>query len=137
MIFDVDYIVKIDEGVVVCIISECAYNAIALLNKYTGICDNPFCIPPEEFLLSNQYKGVAKCDANDTFDEEYGKKLAYRKAYLKYATAFDKKTKYIIAHYTKLIDKLTEDFDKILVKVYGKTVTATELYNKTLEEANK
>lgn len=135
MNFDVNYIVKENEGIVVCIISGCSCNAIELTDNYTGLHDVPMFMPPDKFLLNNQYRGIAKCNVNDTFDEEYGKRLAYRKAYLKYTTALEKKVKYITTDYMKLIDEMAVNLKKALDKVNERTTTATKMYNKVLEEA--
>ena len=62
-----DYIVKEDERVVVCIMS--VWN-----DEYTN---------PRKFRFS----GVAKCSPEDTFDEETGKKIAQRRALLKFKKA--------------------------------------------------
>lgn len=62
-----DYIVKEDERVVVCIMS--VWN-----EEYTN---------PRKFRFS----GVAKCSPEDTFNEETGKKIAQRRALLKFKKA--------------------------------------------------
>lgn len=123
MNFYVDYIIKPEEGVVVCTISECEYNAMDIVNETTGgLIISPF---TENFLLSNQYKGVAKCLPGDTFDEEYGKKLAYKIAYKKYATALEKKVKYIVEDYRKVTTIVLKNLEKAAAKVDGKGVNAT------------
>lgn len=129
--FDVNYIVKEEEGIVVCIISDCEENAMALVDKYT----NFIVACTEEFFINNEYKGVAKCDANDTFNVEYGKKLAYRKAYLKYITALEKKVKFIMNEYINYTTKMIEKFKQAVTKVDGKTEEALNLYHKILKEA--
>lgn len=134
--FDVNYIVKEQEGIVVCIISDCELNAINVVNSTTGIFD-VCCLGtiPEEFFLG-EYKGVSKCVPEDTFDVEYGKNLAYSKAYLKYVTALEKKVKYIVKDYKNFITKrILPDYDRAVAKVDGKAVAAEERYNKVLEEA--
>ena len=62
-----DYIVKADEKVVVCIMS--VWN-----DDYTN---------PRKFRFS----GVAKCSAEDTFSEEIGRKIAQRRALIKFKKA--------------------------------------------------
>lgn len=133
--FNVNYIVKEEEGIVVCIISDCEYNAIALVDNTTEAFSFPLVEVPNDFYLSSQYKGIAKCVPEDTFDVEYGKKLAYRKAYLKYVTALEKKVKFIVGVYNKIINESLIKFNKAVIKVDGKTTAAIELYNKVLEEA--
>ena len=132
--FDVNYIVNEEKGIVVCTISNCEANAIALVDSTTDAFGVP-CGIPEVFFMNNQYKGVAKCMPEDTFDVEYGKKLAYRKAYLKYATALERKVKYIANDHKRYAEEILANFDKAVDKVDAKTLAATELYNKVLEEA--
>lgn len=134
--FNVDYIVKEEEGVVVCIISDCNFNAVALVDKYSNIFENPFVsFVPDAFLINDQYKGVAKCSQEDTFNEEYGKKLAYRKAYLKYVTALEKKVNFIANEHKKAMDRIKNGLDKAVAKIDGKTEKAVELYVEVLGEA--
>lgn len=132
--FDVNYIINEEKGIVVCIISDCEYNAIALVENATDIMVNPIDVP-DIFFLSSQYKGIAKCVPEDTFNVEYGKKLAYRKAYVKYVSAFERKVKLITNDYKNYVTKVLNQFDKAVSKVDGKTNEAIELYNKVLEEA--
>lgn len=132
--FDVNYIVNEEKGIIVCVISGCEFNAAALVDNETNIFSHTEMIP-NVFCLSSQYKGIAKCLSEDTFDVEYGKKLAYRKAYVKYATAFEKKVKFIVNSYNKIINDSLAKFNKAISKVDGKTNAAIELYNKVLEES--
>ena len=134
--FMVDYIVKEKEGVVVCIISDCEFNAIALTDEYTDMFFMPWCQAPLEFRLNEQYKGIAKCVAGDTFDEEYGKRIAYRKAYLKYATALEKKVKFIQSSHKEYADQLQEKLKIAVRKIDGKTEAAQTLLDKVLKEQN-
>ena len=132
--FAVDYIVKEKEGVVVCIISDCEFNAVAMVDEYTDVFVIPWCQIPLEYRLNEQYKGVAKCMPGDIFNEEYGKKVAYRKAYLKYATALEKKVKLIESTHREYTESLQKKFDLAVKKINGKTETAQALLNKILEE---
>ena len=81
--FDVNYIVNEEKGIVVCTISNCEANAIALVDSTTDAFSVP-CGIPEIFFMNNQYKGVAKCMPEDTFDVEYGKKLSRKRLVTKY-----------------------------------------------------
>ena len=62
-----DYIVKADEKVVVCIMS--VWN------------------DSEYDTRKFRFRGVAKCSAEDTFSEETGKKIAQRRALIKFKKA--------------------------------------------------
>ena len=131
MNFDVKYIVKPEDNTVICIIENCKFNAIETIILRTETCPHDV---PEEFFLNNQYKGISKCASGDIFNEEYGKKLAYRKAYLKYITAFGKKVNIITNNYKKYTESILDNFNKVATKVNKKIDIATEKYNETLKE---
>lgn len=133
--FEVNYIVNEEAGVVICNISDCECNAIAMIDKRTGLFSNPLGYIPEEFYMNEQYKGVARCAEGDTFDEEYGKKLAYRKAYLKYTIALSKKISYILKDYEKRTTRNIMEIEALDSKIGERTITAKDLYLKVLREA--
>lgn len=59
---------------------SCGLPDIRLVNDY------PF-DPDERLLIPNKFIGIAKCSLNDTFDVEYGKKLALARARMNMAHA--------------------------------------------------
>ena len=132
--FDVNYIVNEEKGIVVCIISDCECNAIALIDSTTNSMIPGFPMP-DTFFMSDKYKGIAKCSNEDTFDIEYGKKLAYRKAYLKYATALEKKVRYIAKTHEEYRKEMAVKFDKAVSKVDCLSAKADKAYQKILGEA--
>lgn len=76
---DIEFKVFKDKGVVVCKLYDCETIAIRRINKYTRIS----CYSYNRFdndLINDVYVGVARCAPEDTFDEEYGKKLALARA---------------------------------------------------------
>ena len=131
--FETKYIVNEEKGIVVCIISDCEENAIALIDEQLNYALNGMDIP-NKYILNNNYKGIAKCAAGDTFDEEYGKKLAYKKAYLKYVTALNKKVKCFVDDYKKHATQMIANLDKVMNKTNNRVNKAVETYNKVLEE---
>ena len=134
MNFETHYIVKPEEGVVVCIIYDCCCNAMALVNKHTGLFEGKPCLCNENRYCLGEYRGVAKCSSEDTFDEEYGKKLAYKKAYVKYASALEKTVKRIAKDYTKAANEFMSNMEKAVNRIDGRTNEAVKSYNKLLEE---
>ena len=135
MNFETHYIVKPEEGVVVCIIYDCCHNAIALVNRHTGLFNGiPCCCDTNPYCLG-EYRGVAKCSPEDTFDVEYGKKLAYKKAYIKYAAALERTVKRIVKNYTETSDTLVAQLKNVGDKIDGRTNAAIESYERLLKEA--
>lgn len=135
--FDVNYIVNEEAGVVVCVISNCEANVIAMIAEQTDLFNVPFGFVLEDFdfFMNNQYKGVAKCAKGDTFNKEYGKKLAYRKAYAKYARGLNRRINYILKDYKKRVYKNIDIIENISNKTADRSINATNSYLKVLEEA--
>ena len=74
---DIEFKVFKNKGVVACKLYGCERIAISRINKYTQIhCYNR----SNKDLINGVYVGVARCAPEDTFDEEYGKKLALARA---------------------------------------------------------
>lgn len=135
MNFQTHYIVKPEEGVVVCIIHDCCCNAMALVNKHTGLFEGMPCQCNQSQYCLSEYRGVAKCSPEDTFNEEYGKKLAYKKAYVKYTAALERTVKRIVKDYTTIGDSLNTSLKKVGDKIDGRTNAAIESYERLLKEA--
>lgn len=133
MEFNVEYIVKEEQGVVICIISGCEFDAVELVDKHTDLFGHP-CVP-DKFAISDKYKGVARCTADDTFDVEYGKKLAFKKAYLKYTKALEKKVRFIVDDYKKYSEKVLKGCEKARTEVLRKADSAFAGYQKVLGDA--
>ena len=74
---DIEFKVFKDKRVVVCKLYGCETIAISRIGKYTKIsCFGRF----NNDFIDDVYVGVARCAPEDTFDEEYGKKLALARA---------------------------------------------------------
>lgn len=86
------------------VIRECSrttiYAILELIEK-AGDFDMSNLDIPYEVL----YKGIAKCDEHDEFNEEIGKKIAGNKAEMKYHIAMAKKYKVLVS----LIEKAYEE----------------------------
>ena len=78
----------------------------------------------EKLKLHRTYAGVVTCLPEDTWNEEYGKMLARRKAYGKYLMARAKK----VGQITAAIDKLWHQVNRHELELWNK---ASEYSNKT------
>lgn len=72
-----------NENVIVGIISGCELDAFNMLNKQLPN-ELRMVECPEYLKLPNEFKGIAKCNPSDTFDEEKGKELAKNRLLKKY-----------------------------------------------------
>ncbi len=72
------YFVDAEKGIVICQLTDCRWNAENRIDKYLN--PNRF-YDYKGYLIPNTFTGVARCNlTEDTFDEEYGKKLALTRA---------------------------------------------------------
>ena len=78
----------------------------------------------EKLKLHRTYTGVVTCLPEDTWNEEYGKTIARRKAYGKYLMARAKK----VGQITAAIDKLWHQVNRHELELWNK---ASEYSNKT------
>ena len=81
---DVEFRVYEDKGIVVCRLLNCATIPLKRIIKYTDYEIDP------RYLIDDTFVGIARCAAEDTFDEEYGKRLALSKAKAKRGRAINK-----------------------------------------------
>lgn len=91
----VRYFVDKEKGVVVCVGQDCMFDLI----KDVGAKEELF----SPLLLSDNYKGVARLQDVDVWDEDFGKKLAYAKMVKKYASAKQKKLNALIKNTEELV----------------------------------
>lgn len=96
MSYKVQYIVKKDERVVICVIngtrnyfSDYMSNRLCQQDYLDSIA---FCIE-DKYNLKNSYSGVARCAPGDEWNEELGRKIAFNKAKEKLNSAFFKRAK--------------------------------------------
>lgn len=129
------YYVNKEKGIVVCELTGCTIDAVTLMAKhFTPLqeigntikgctsCSEASCKAlqdiPNNFLMRNSYKAIAKVQDGDTYDEEKGKAIAYRKALVKYNIALVKKVRFIANDHDKYSAKRKEELD--LVKKIAK-----------------
>ena len=119
--YKVNYIVKKDEGVVVCILNDTNYYfsdyimARLLRQDYRDIVPSLH----NEYFLKNSYSGVARCAPGDEWNEELGRKIAFNKAKIKLNMAFFKRAQLYV-------DNVDREFNSILdaINGYGDRVEA-------------
>ena len=118
----VKYIINEENKVVVAVIDDCAMDLIDYLSNVIPNSEPVFQAlmnlkKDSTLLLDSPYKGKAKCAPEDTFDLEYGKKLAARRAQEKYENAKLRLLKSIVENFTskvqKEVEKQSEKFQKI------------------------
>lgn len=76
-------------------------------------------------FAGKEYKGRAKCSPLDTFDIEYGKRLAQARCDVKVARAR-------IKHHARILSELEEQYDGLDRKIYERENSLDEAYE-TLE----
>ena len=99
---NIKYLVCPEKRIVVCLLSDCEDLACKKINKYI---DAAFFW--SDFKIKDTYRGIAKCDPRDTFDVEYGKKLALERAKKKRAKAVNKALDKYVAALKESINKIS------------------------------
>lgn len=77
-------------------------------------------------FAGKEYKGRAKCSPLDTFDIEYGKRLAQARCDVKIAVAR-------IKHHARILSELEEQYERLDGEIYKRKNSFDEAYE-TLEE---
>ena len=122
---EVRYIVKAEDGVVVCIGSDASMDLLKDLNyRLTADTMVEDILP---FIIKDEFKGVAKLSEEDKiagvkFDETLGKKIAYAKMQAKYLKAKSKVVKKLLED----VEEVEKGFKEIL-EVYKITPLAAEV----------
>ena len=101
----IEYHVFKDKGIVVCKLWGCKYIPNNRIRKHRP---GMFGFNYERYFIDDVYVGVAKCAAEDTFDEEYGKKLALTKARAKRCRAINN----AISRYLKDVKRAIRDIER-------------------------
>ena len=104
--YNVEYYIDETKKVVVCKLTGCEGS----LNY--NMCQIGYPYHPD-FLLNNSYVGKAKCSEDDTFDAEFGKRLAYQRAVVKLNTAKIKTLKRFEKEQVKYFNQLLDNMHKI------------------------
>lgn len=127
------YHVNEEKGVIVCEITDCEDDALDMLvSKGIGAFRSCY---PEEFYLRDTYKGIARLHQGDTYNEEYGKKLAYGKAMVKYNRALAKKLRFIHKHYAKEMADLVKVFEEAENQATKREQNSLAKYAEIINEA--
>ena len=121
---EVRYIVKAEDGVVVCIGSDASFDLLKDLDY--KLCADTMVEDIMPFIIKDEFKGVAKLSDEDKlagvkFDEELGKKIAYAKMQAKYLKAKSKIVKRILSDLEEAQKGLNE-----ILEVYKITQLAVE-----------
>ena len=108
----VKYIVDEKNGVVVAEIDGCGRDAIYELNRRfipnvtSGIEVDWDCVS-FKFMMKNKYRAVAKCHKEDTWDEEFGKRVACAKLTDVYHRSMNKRLNLFATKFSRIIDDIT------------------------------
>ena len=105
--FDVDYYVNKEKKVVVAKMTGCS-NGLAC-----DMCRKGYPAIPA-FEIANAFIRKAKCSPDDTFDEETGKKIAFKRAYKKYVMAKKKAVAAFLAENNKLVDEFNDTVKNLM-----------------------
>ena len=104
--YGVEYYVDEAKKVVVCKLTGCEGSLIYDMCQ----AGYPYHL---DFLVNDSYVGKAKCSEDDTFDIEFGKKLAYQRAVAKLNTAKIKTLRRFKKEQVKCFNQLLSDMHKI------------------------
>ena len=115
----VSYFVDENNGVVVATINNCIYDAVDFINKkfIKGVRSclyfDSMCRNGERYCMQDTYKAIAKCNKDeDTFDAEFGKRLALGRLTDKYHKSLNKR----IHNFIEDLDKVLDDAEDYLNK---------------------
>ncbi len=101
---DVEYFVFKNKGVVVCKLHNCKSLALDRISKYANVLCPVMDI--HKYFINDVFTGVAKCSPDDSFDLEYGKKLALTKAKASRGKAINNAINLFIKNLNKSINNL-------------------------------
>ena len=130
MSYKVNYIVKKDERVVVCVINGTKRYFSDYINTRLHQQDylNSYmvCIK-DKYGLKNSYSGIARCAPGDEWNEELGRKIAFNKAKEKLNNAFFKRAK-------TYVNEVDNEFNQLIgiINNYGARL-AVDAYTRSKE----
>ena len=104
--YGIEYYVDEEKKVVVCKLTGCEGGSMCDMCQ-VGYPHHP------DFVLNDSYVSKAKCFEDDTFDAEFGKKLAYQRAVTKLNTAKVKTLKRFKKERVKYFNLLLDNMHKI------------------------
>lgn len=108
----VKYIVDEKNGIVVAEIDGCRYDAIEELNRrfipnVTSGIDIVWNYGNHKFLMKDKYRAIAKCHKDDTWDAEFGKRIACAKLTDVYHRSMNKRLNLFVSKFSRIIDGIT------------------------------
>ena len=111
---DCKFYVNKEKRKVVCILENTRY----MLTEFIEDNDNSdYFILDDCLVLPNRFIGIATCSADDEWDEEFGKKLAFRRMKDSFYTAFFKRTDKYVDILNDKLNALIDNFNEIGLKV--------------------
>ncbi len=101
------FIVKKEEGKIICIMDHTQFHAASYFinNVETRLIDAY--IPKVKYLMPDRFVGIATCSADDVWDEQIGRAIAYNRALKKYSTSFFKHINIMINEVDDALDRFT------------------------------
>lgn len=108
----VKYIVDEKNGIVVAEIDGCRYDAIHELNNrfipnVTSGIDVDWDFGNRKFLMKDKYRAIARCHEDDTWNEEFGKRVACAKLTDVYHRSMNKRLNLFVTKFSRIIDDIT------------------------------
>ena len=102
---EVEFLEFPNKGVVVCKLSGCGDIPLTRIEKYTRnvVVNDP------RYTIEDTFVGVAKCSPDDTFDLEYGRRLALVRAKSKRGAAINKALERFRKDMLQDIDRLMDE----------------------------
>ena len=113
---DLIYIVDKKNRVVVCNLLNCTYIAADRIEKYCTLM-----VPYDSFkyYIDEVYTGIARCSPEDEWDEEFGKKLALKRAKKKRCSAVNNMI-------IKFCNDMQRGIQKLIMYGYHKPINMEE-----------
>lgn len=122
----VEFIVRPEDRAVVAQIRMCSSDVLKTFESKSGITtDLFFGREAYKFAMQTYMKSVAKCHPDDEFNEEVGKKLAYKKLRQKYWRKYHAKMGKFVSHLRAVCVELENDCERAELKTCYDPVSAT------------
>jgi hypothetical protein len=109
----VKYIVDKNNGIVVAEIDGCRCDAIEELNRrfipnVTSGIDVMWSYGNRKFLMKDKYRAVARCHEEDTWDEEFGKRVACAKLTDVYHRSMNKRLNLFVTKFSRIVGEISD-----------------------------
>lgn len=135
VVFQIDTDKKTVEAIIVCNQYSPQVCVGRELEKYMdsngiGVFDE-MNLPLQKYKINSRYVGKAKCHPNDTFDIEFGKKLALLRAREKFHRAMTHKLEDIHEWINGLQDRVTNRYNKCYRSLINTTCELFEIEKET------